>query len=173
MIRTPVISDGIYLGETFLLRRAIFLNANDQATPHEFRSFFLRPLPPRLASLSLRQRLRRVCHRLRITGLAEIGPELAWQMGRPVKYSGGELNGFEERARYIRRETIRLISIAKVGHYASAFSCAEILSTLFYGVMNLKAGEPDWPDRDRFMFGKGHAAVALYPVLAAYDFIPR
>ena len=30
---------------------------------------------------------------------AEIAPELSWQMGRPIKYSGGELNGFEERAR--------------------------------------------------------------------------
>jgi transketolase len=79
----------------------------------------------------------------------------------------------EDRARYIRRETIRLISIAKVGHYASAFSCAEILAALYYGVMDLKPGEPDWPDRDRFMFGKGHAAVALYPILADYDFLPR
>src|SRR5882724_11945490 len=29
----------------------------------------------------------------------EVAPELAWQMGRPVRYGGGELNGFEERAR--------------------------------------------------------------------------
>ncbi len=79
----------------------------------------------------------------------------------------------EERARFIRKETIRLISIAKVGHSASAFSCAEILSTLFYAVMDLKEGEPDWPDRDRFMFGKGHAAVALYPILADFGFIDR
>lgn len=77
----------------------------------------------------------------------------------------------EERSRFIRSEVIRLISIAKVGHYASAFSCAEILATLYYGVMNLHRGEPDWPDRDRFMFGKGHAAVALYPILADFDFI--
>ncbi len=31
----------------------------------------------------------------------EIGPELAWQMGRPVRYGAGELGGFEERARYM------------------------------------------------------------------------
>src|SRR5215468_4195428 len=30
-----------------------------------------------------------------------IAPELAWQMGRPVRYGGGELNGFEERARHM------------------------------------------------------------------------
>lgn len=76
-----------------------------------------------------------------------------------------------ERSRDIRRQVVQLISIAKVGHYASAFSCTEILATLFYGVMHLRRGEPDWPDRDRFLFGKGHAAVALYPILADYDFI--
>jgi acyl-CoA reductase-like NAD-dependent aldehyde dehydrogenase len=32
---------------------------------------------------------------------ADIAPELSWQMGRPIKYAGGELNGFEERARYM------------------------------------------------------------------------
>ncbi|MCT8972040.1 aldehyde dehydrogenase family protein [Microbaculum marinisediminis] len=31
----------------------------------------------------------------------EIVPELAWQMGRPVKFGAGELRGFEERARYM------------------------------------------------------------------------
>jgi transketolase len=78
-----------------------------------------------------------------------------------------------ERARFIRREVVRLIAVAKVGHYASAFSCAEILATLYYGVMSLRRGEPDWADRDRFLFGKGHAAVAQYPILADYAFIER
>jgi len=32
---------------------------------------------------------------------AEVGPELAWQMGRPIRYGGNELNGFEERARHM------------------------------------------------------------------------
>lgn len=31
----------------------------------------------------------------------EIVPELAWQMGRPVRFGAGELRGFEERARYM------------------------------------------------------------------------
>ncbi len=76
----------------------------------------------------------------------------------------------EEKARFSRAETVRLIQIAKVGHFASSFSCAEILATLYYGVMRLRRGEPDWPDRDRFLFGKGHAAAALYPLLADWDF---
>ena len=32
---------------------------------------------------------------------AEIAPELSWQMGRPIKYAGGELGGFEDRARHM------------------------------------------------------------------------
>jgi len=79
----------------------------------------------------------------------------------------------EEKARFSRAETVRLIQIAKVGHFSSSFSCAEILATLYYGVMRLRRGEPDWPDRDRFLFGKGHAAAALYPLLADWDFFAK
>ena len=79
----------------------------------------------------------------------------------------------EEKARFSRAETVRLIQIAKVGHFASSFSCAEILATLYYGVMRLRRGEPDWPDRDRFLFGKGHAAAALYPLLADWGFFGK
>lgn len=78
----------------------------------------------------------------------------------------------EERAQFVRLETIRLISIAKVGHYSSVFSCAEIFSALYYDVMSLRRGEPNWPDRDRFTMGKGHAAVGLFPILADLDFFP-
>jgi transketolase len=77
------------------------------------------------------------------------------------------------RARWSRAETIRLISIAKTGHYASSFSVAEILATLYYGVLRLKRGDPDWPERDRLLLGKGHAAAALYPMLVDWDFLPK
>ncbi|GHE78887.1 transketolase [Amycolatopsis deserti] len=84
------------------------------------------------------------------------------------------IDTISERALHARLETVRLISIAKTGHYASGFSCAEILATLYYGVMRLRRGEPDWPERDRFLFGKGHAAATLYPLLADWGFFdPR
>lgn len=79
----------------------------------------------------------------------------------------------EERALFVRLETVRLISIAKVGHYTSAFSAAEIFATLYYDTMRLRRGEPKWPLRDRFLMGKGHAAVGLFPILADWGFFPR
>ena len=84
-----------------------------------------------------------------------------------------QIGHLKERALFVRLETLRLIGIAKVGHYASAFSAAEIFATLYYDAMRLKRGEPRWPERDRFLMGKGHAAVGLFPILADWDFFPR
>lgn len=87
--------------------------------------------------------------------------------------SGAEIARLKDRAKFIRLETIRLIEIAKVGHYTSVFSAAELFSALYYDVMNIRANAPQWPDRDRFMMGKGHAAVGLFPILAEYGFISK
>jgi transketolase len=85
-----------------------------------------------------------------------------------------EVNGsfLADRARWIRAETIRLISIAKSGHYTSIFSAAEILSVLYYHAMHIKRGEPTWRYRDRLVLSKGHVAVGVYPILADLDFFP-
>lgn len=79
----------------------------------------------------------------------------------------------KERAQFIRLETIRLIDIAKTGHYTSVFSAAEIFAALYYDVMRIRRGEPDWASRDRFTIGKGHAAVGLFPIYADLDFFPK
>ncbi|MCH4247483.1 MAG: transketolase [Acinetobacter populi] len=84
-----------------------------------------------------------------------------------------EIAFLKEKAKFIRKETIRLIEIAKTGHYSSVFSCAEIFAALYYDVMNIKVGEPKWPERDRFLMGKGHAAVGQFPILAELDFFPK
>jgi transketolase len=75
-----------------------------------------------------------------------------------------------EKAKLSRKETIRLVGIAKSGHYGSVFSAAEIFATLYYHVLRYDARRPDWPDRDRFILSKGHAAVGLYPLLADVGF---
>ncbi len=82
-----------------------------------------------------------------------------------------DLEALAEHARRVRTETVRLIEIAKTGHYASTFSCAEILAVLYHDVLRLRSGEPAWPDRDRFLLGKGHAAVGVYPLLVDWGFL--
>jgi len=74
------------------------------------------------------------------------------------------------RAALVRRETVRLVGVAKSGHYTSVFSCAEILGVLYSGVLRLSE-DPDWEERDRLILSKGHCAVGLYPLLAERGYI--
>lgn len=80
------------------------------------------------------------------------------------------LSVLEEKAKFIRTETVRLSRIAGAGHYSSTFSCAELLAILYYDQMRLEPGQPQWPEWDRFVMSKGHAAIGLYPVLADLGF---
>ena len=89
------------------------------------------------------------------------------ERGRPV--TDTELL---RKADWIRLQTVGLIAQAGLGHYASTFSCAEIVATLYYHTLRLRPGEPRWPDRDRFLLGKGHVATGLWPVLADLGFYP-
>jgi transketolase len=76
------------------------------------------------------------------------------------------------KAKMIRRETVKLTDICGSGHYGSSFSMAELIASLYYEFMHVRADEPHWRDRDRFTMGKGHAAIGLYPVLADLGFFP-
>jgi transketolase len=76
------------------------------------------------------------------------------------------------RADWIRLKTIDLVDRAGLGHYSSTFSCAEILAVLYYRVLRLWPSRPDWPERDRFLLGKGHVATGLWPVLADLGYFP-
>jgi transketolase len=74
------------------------------------------------------------------------------------------------KAKLVRRETVRLTRIAGAGHYTGTFSAAELFAALYYAQLRYRPGEPDWPDRDRFILSKGHAAIGLYPVLGDVGF---
>ncbi|MBP6053699.1 MAG: transketolase [Pseudomonadales bacterium] len=82
------------------------------------------------------------------------------------------VNDLKERSRQLRLDILRIIDHAPMGHYSSSLSCAEILVTLYHHVLRLRRGEPDWPDRDRFLLGKGHVAVALWPLFAELEYFP-
>jgi transketolase len=74
------------------------------------------------------------------------------------------------KAKLVRRETVRLSRIAGAGHYTGTFSAAELFAALYYAQLRYRPADPGWPDRDRFVLSKGHAAIGLYPVLADVGF---
>ncbi len=61
---------------------------------------------------------------------------------------------------------------AKSGHPGGSLSIAEILTYLYFKEMNVDANEPMKADRDRFVLSKGHAAPALYSVMAHKGYFP-
>lgn len=71
-----------------------------------------------------------------------------------------------------KRQIIIGTNKAKSGHPGGSLSCTEILTYLYFDKMNIDPKNPDKADRDRFVLSKGHAAPALYGVLAVRGFFP-
>lgn len=66
-----------------------------------------------------------------------------------------------------------MIYEAKSGHPGGSLSCSEIITYLYYEKMNVSADNTKNEDRDRFVLSKGHAAPALYSVLAQKGFFDK
>lgn len=75
-------------------------------------------------------------------------------------------------ARTLRAHSLRMISQAKTSHIGSCLSVADILAVLYGGVLRIDPKQPAWPDRDRMIMSKGHAAAILYAAVAEAGFIP-
>ena len=73
-------------------------------------------------------------------------------------------------AQKVRIGIIEGVHSAKSGHPGGSLSCADILTYLFFKEMNIDPQNPKMPSRDRFVLSKGHAAPALYSVLAHRGF---
>ncbi|MBI1337384.1 MAG: transketolase [Phycisphaera sp.] len=72
----------------------------------------------------------------------------------------------------LRREVVGMSFKARAPHLASALSCIDILTAAYWGVLRIDPQHPRDPARDRLVFSKGHAASALYAVLAHRGFFP-
>lgn len=75
-------------------------------------------------------------------------------------------------AKKIRRHIVTMTGKAGSGHPGGSLSAVEILTTLYFKIMHHKPREPHWPDRDRFILSKGHAAPVLYATLAECGYFP-
>lgn len=75
-------------------------------------------------------------------------------------------------ANKVRKNALTAVYSASSGHPGGSLSIAEILTLLYFEVMNVDPKDPKNPDRDRFVLSKGHTAPALYSVLALKGFFP-
>jgi transketolase len=82
------------------------------------------------------------------------------------------VEALEEIAKIIRRHIIVMLGEAKSGHPGGSLSAVETVVTLYWDVMRHDPSNPEWPDRDRFILSKGHAAPVLYAALAECGYSP-
>jgi len=86
----------------------------------------------------------------------------------PVSPSYGRTSDLAELhkiANAMRVKIVKTIALAGLGHVGGDLSVADILNTLYFGVLNVDHTDPNKADRDRFNLSKGHCAAAFYSVL--------
>jgi len=100
------------------------------------------------------------------------------QATKPLVYSYGTKHTPEMIADLTRRaweyriQVLRMVHDHQTGHIGGAFSIAEILVALYFHHLRLDPKKPDWPQRDRLLFSKGHACAMLYTCLAHRGYFP-
>ena len=82
-------------------------------------------------------------------------------------------NSLHVLASQLRYEVVKMTYKAKAAHLASSLSCIDIVTVLYERILRLDAKQPDSPGRDRFILSKGHAAAALYAILAYKGIIDK
>lgn len=84
----------------------------------------------------------------------------------------GKISYLEKKARVLRRYIVRMIGEAGSGHPGGSLSAADIISVLYFDLLNIDPSNPFDPQRDRFVLSKGHGAPVLYAALAERGFFP-
>jgi transketolase len=77
-----------------------------------------------------------------------------------------------QMARRLRRHVVTMIAQAGSGHPGGSLSAADIVTALYFKELRYDPMNPRWPDRDRFILSKGHAAPILYAALAESGYFP-
>ncbi|MDD5013603.1 MAG: transketolase [Atribacterota bacterium] len=75
-------------------------------------------------------------------------------------------------AKEVRIEIIKMIYQAQSGHPGGSLSAADILTVLYFDILNIDVNHPQWEKRDRFILSKGHSCPVWYVCLAKKGFFP-
>ena len=78
-----------------------------------------------------------------------------------------------DKAREIRIDIVKMLSLAGSGHPGGSLSAADIVTALYFEVMNIDPKNPKMKGRDKFVLSKGHAAPAQYAALAERGYFAK
>lgn len=84
-----------------------------------------------------------------------------------------DIEELKEIALEVRKNVLKMTTAAGSGHPGGSMSATDILVVLYFNIMRHDPGKPSWPRRDRFVLSKGHAAPALYSLLAEAGYFSK
>ena len=95
--------------------------------------------------------------------------------GHTSMQGGSDVADRVERAAHVlRRHVVEMVGKAGSGHPGGSLSSSDIVAALYFGdILKVDPKDPRWPERDRFVLSKGHAAPVLYAALAERGFFPK
>ena len=77
-----------------------------------------------------------------------------------------------QHAYRIRRYALQMGEVQGQGYIGQALGLADMLAVAWCHAMNIRADDPEWEGRDRFLLSHGHYAIALYAALIEAGVIP-
>jgi transketolase len=83
-----------------------------------------------------------------------------------------DMQEIKNKANHVRKDMVDVAVKNGAGHIAPSLSTVDILTALYYRVMNISQ-DPKWEERDRLIFSKAHGCYALYAILADIGYIGR
>lgn len=90
-----------------------------------------------------------------------------------IKMNTNEIEKLKKVSCSIRENVIEMVSKAGSGHPGGSLSVTEIITALYFKIMNIDPKNPKDPNRDRLVLSKGHACPALYSALALKGFFSK
>jgi transketolase len=84
-----------------------------------------------------------------------------------------DVKELERIARMIRADIVQMIGVGQKGHLGGSCSIADVVTALYFSKMRHHPANPTWPERDRFLLSKGHAALVQYAALAECGYFPK
>ncbi|MEX0916739.1 MAG: transketolase, partial [Candidatus Spechtbacterales bacterium] len=79
----------------------------------------------------------------------------------------------QEKANEIRQDILTMLYEAKSGHSAGPLGMADVFTALYFHILNHKAQDPDWEERDRLVLSNGHICPVLYVTMAHAGYFPK
>lgn len=88
-------------------------------------------------------------------------------------FTQNDIDMLERKAVDVKKDIIHMIHLAGSGHPGGALSAADIITALYFHILNIDPQNPGWTERDRFVLSKGHGCPALYAALCERGYFDK